>query len=69
MNDALRQITASLGGVAMVSHAVGFDITVASEIMAILCLYRPYPRLMSQVIIIGYRRDKTAIMPMSKLKV
>ncbi|WP_333714046.1 formate--tetrahydrofolate ligase, partial [Yoonia sp.] len=42
MNDrALRQITASLGGVANgFPREAGFDITVASEVMAILCLAR-----------------------------
>ena len=40
MNDrALRQITCSLGGVANgFPRETGFDITVASEVMAILCL-------------------------------
>ena len=40
MNDrALRQIVASLGGVANgFPRETGFDITVASEVMAILCL-------------------------------
>ena len=40
MNDrALRQINASLGGVANgFPREAGFDITVASEVMAILCL-------------------------------
>ena len=40
MNDrALRQITASLGGVSNgFPREAGFDITVASEVMAILCL-------------------------------
>ena len=40
MNDrALRQITASLGGVANgFPREAGFDITVASYVMAILCL-------------------------------
>ena len=42
MNDrALRQITASLGGVSNgFPREAGFDITVASEVMAILCLAR-----------------------------
>jgi formate--tetrahydrofolate ligase len=42
MNDrALRQITSSLGGVANgFPREAGFDITVASEVMAILCLPR-----------------------------
>ena len=40
MNDrALRQITSSLGGVSNgFPREAGFDITVASEVMAILCL-------------------------------
>ena len=40
MNDrALRQITVSLGGIANgFPREAGFDITVASEVMAILCL-------------------------------
>ena len=39
MNDrALRLNTISLGGIANGSQESGFDITVASEIMAILCL-------------------------------
>ncbi len=40
MNDrALRHIVASLGGVANgYPREAGFDITVASEVMAILCL-------------------------------
>lgn len=40
MNDrALRQIIVSLGGVANgFPREAGFDITVASEVMAILCL-------------------------------
>lgn len=39
LNDrALRQITVAEGGKNGVPHASGFDITVASEIMAILCL-------------------------------
>ena len=65
MNDrALRQITASLGGVANgFPREAGFDITVASEIMAILCLASDLEDLQKRLgdIIIGYRRDKTAI--------
>ena len=40
MNDrALRQITASLGGISNgFPREAGFDITVASEVMACLCL-------------------------------
>jgi formate--tetrahydrofolate ligase len=65
MNDrALRQITTSLGGVANgFPSESGFDITVASEIMAILCLSSDIKDLKRRLgdIIIGYRRDKTAI--------
>ena len=65
MNDrALRQITTSLGGVANgFPRETGFDITVASEIMAILCLARDIEDLQARLgdIIIGYRRDKSAV--------
>jgi formate--tetrahydrofolate ligase len=65
MNDrALRKITASLGGVANgFPRETGFDITAASEIMAIICLSSGLEDLQNRLgnIIIGYRRDKTAI--------
>jgi formate--tetrahydrofolate ligase len=65
MNDrALRQIVSSLGGVANgYPREAGFDITVASEIMAILCLATSIEDLEESIgdIIIGYRRDKTAV--------
>ena len=65
MNDrALRQITASLGGVANgFPREAGFDITVASEIMAILCLADDLDDLQRRLgdIIVAYRRDKTAV--------
>ena len=65
MNDrALRQIVTSLGGVANgYPRESGFDITVASEIMAILCLATSIEDLEESIgnIIIGYRRDKTAV--------
>ena len=65
MNDrALREITASLGGVTNgFPRETGFDITVASEIMAILCLASDLEDLQNRLgdIIIGYRRDKTAV--------
>ncbi|MAU97360.1 MAG: formate--tetrahydrofolate ligase [Fulvimarina sp.] len=65
MNDrALRQITASLGGVANgFPRETGFDITVASEVMAILCLSNDLKDLEKRLgdIIVAYRRDKTAI--------
>lgn len=65
MNDrALRQIVSSLGGVANgFPCESGFDITVASEIMAILCLASDLADLQARLgnIIIGYRRDRTAV--------
>jgi formate--tetrahydrofolate ligase len=65
MNDrALREIICSLGGVANgFPREAGFDITVASEVMAILCLSNDLKDLEKRLgdIIIGYRRDKTAV--------
>src|SRR5690554_442874 len=65
MNDrALRQIVTSLGGVANgFPREAGFDITVASEIMALLCLATSIEDLEESIgnIIIGYRRDKIAV--------
>jgi formate--tetrahydrofolate ligase len=65
MNDrALREIVNSLGGVANgFPRTDGFDITVASEVMAILCLALDLKDLERRLgnIIIGYTRDKTPI--------
>ena len=65
MNDrALRQITTSLGGVTNgYPREAGFDITVASEVMAILCLAKNLEDLQSRLgdIIVAYRRDLTPI--------
>jgi formate--tetrahydrofolate ligase len=66
MNDrALRAIVASLGGVANgYPRETGFDITVASEIMAILCLatsIADLERRLSQIVI-GARRDKSQVL-------
>ena len=65
MNDrALRQIVCSLGGVANgFAREAGFDITVASEVMAILCLASDLKDLERRLgeIIIGYRRDKSPV--------
>lgn len=65
MNDrALRQITTSLGGVANgFPREAGFDITVASEVMAILCLARNLEDLQKRLgdIIVAYRRDKSPV--------
>jgi len=61
MNDrALRSIVNSLGGVPNgYPREDGFDITVASEIMAILCLSQNFEDLTHRLgkIIIGYTRD------------
>ena len=65
MNDrALRQITASLGGVANgFPREAGFDITVASEVMAILCLALNLEDLQKRLgdIIVAYRRDRSPV--------
>jgi formate--tetrahydrofolate ligase len=65
MNDrALRHIVTSLGGVANgYPREAGFDITVASEIMAILCLANDIEDLRRRIgdIVIGYRHDKSAV--------
>jgi len=65
MNDrALRQITAALGGPGNgYPREAGFDITVASEVMAILCLAMNLEDLERRLgnIVIGYTREKTPI--------
>jgi len=65
MNDrALRQITASLGGVANgFPREAGFDITVASEVMAILCLANNLADLQTRLgdMIVAYRRDRSPV--------
>ena len=65
MNDrALRQIVCSLGGVANgYPREAGFDITVASEVMAILCLATDLRDLEKRLgdIIVAYRRDKSPV--------
>ncbi|WP_179379141.1 formate--tetrahydrofolate ligase [Jannaschia marina] len=65
MNDrALRQITASLGGVANgFPREAGFDITVASEVMACLCLATDLKDLERRLgdMIVAYRRDKSPV--------
>jgi len=65
MNDrSLRSIVVDLGGVANGYHRQdGFDITVASEIMAIFCLAVDLEDLEKRIgnITIGYTRDKKAI--------
>ncbi|BCH55028.1 formate--tetrahydrofolate ligase [Agrobacterium vitis] len=65
MNDrALREMVGALGGVRNgFPRETGFDITVASEVMAILCLARDLADLEERLgqIVIGYRRDKTPV--------
>ena len=65
MNDrALRQITASLGGVSNgFPREAGFDITVASEVMAILCLSKDLKDLQKRLgdMIVAYRRDRSPV--------
>ncbi len=65
MNDrALRQITTSLGGTTNgYPRESSFDITVASEVMAILCLANDLQDLEERLgnIIVAYRRDLSPI--------
>ena len=65
MNDrALRDVVVSLGGIANgFPRQGGFDITVASEVMAILCLATDLKDLQQRLgdIIVAYRRDRTPI--------
>jgi formate--tetrahydrofolate ligase len=65
MNDrALREIVCSLGGVANgFPREAGFDITVASEIMAIFCLARDLDDLKQRIgnIIVAYTRDRKPV--------
>jgi len=65
MNDrALREIVANLGGVANgFPREAGYDITVASEVMAILCLSRDLADLEARFarIVVGETRDRQAI--------
>jgi formate--tetrahydrofolate ligase len=65
MNDrALRDIVVGLGGVPNgFARQTGFDITVASEVMAILCLARDLDDLQKRLgdIVVAYRRDRTPI--------
>ena len=65
MNDrALRDIVTSLGGVSNgYPRQSGFDITVASEVMAILCLALDINDLQKRLgdIIVAYRRDRSPV--------
>jgi formate--tetrahydrofolate ligase len=65
MNDrALRDTVVSLGGVANgFPRQTGFDITVASEVMAIFCLATSLADLERRLgnIVVGYTRDRTPV--------
>jgi formate--tetrahydrofolate ligase len=65
MNErALRSIVSSLGGVANgFPREDGFDITVASEVMAIFCLARDLQDLKRRLanIVVGYTRDRKPV--------
>ncbi len=65
MNDrALRTITSGLGGFNNgIVREAGFDITVASEIMAIFCLATSLADLENRLgnIVLGYTRDKEPV--------
>jgi formate--tetrahydrofolate ligase len=65
MNDrALRQLVVGLGGmVAGYAREDGFDIAVASEVMAVLSLARDLADLKARLgrMIVGHRRDSSAV--------
>ena len=65
MNDrALREVVVGLGGASNgFPRQTGFDITVASEVMACLCLAEDLADLQDRMgrIVVAYRRDKTSV--------
>jgi formate--tetrahydrofolate ligase len=65
MNDrALRSVISSLGGVANgFPREDGFDITVASEVMAVFCLSSSLEELQERLakMIVGYTRDRQPV--------
>jgi formate--tetrahydrofolate ligase len=65
MNDrALRGIVIGLGGrTEGIPRETGFDITAASEVMAVLCLADGIPDLKARLarIVVGYRKDGTPV--------
>ena len=72
MNDrALRQIVVGLGGPANgTPRETGFDITVASEVMAVFCLSESLPELKERLgrMIVAHTRDRKPVLA-SQLKV
>lgn len=69
MNDrSLRHIIVGLGGTSSgIPRETGFDITAASEVMAILCLAEDFEDLKERLgnIFIGYTYDKNRFMPVT----
>ena len=65
MNDrALRDVVQGLGGTGNgFPREAGFDITVASEVMAVFCLARDLPDLQARLarMVVGTRRDNTPV--------
>jgi formate--tetrahydrofolate ligase len=65
MNDrALRSVTVGLGGVGNgFPREDGYDITVASEVMAIFCLAQSLDELKERLgnIVVGYTRDRSPV--------
>ena len=65
MNDrALRNVTIGLGGPAHgIPRETGFDITVASEVMAIFCLANTLAELQEKLgdVVVGYTRDQKPV--------
>jgi len=65
MNDrALRDIVVGLGGAANgITRQSGFDITVASEVMAVFCLSESLTELRDRLgrIVVGFTRDKKPV--------
>ncbi|MCM8811966.1 MAG: formate--tetrahydrofolate ligase [Candidatus Omnitrophica bacterium] len=59
----LRHIRVGLGGIGYVSRETGFDITVASEIMAVLALARSFDDLKERLgrMVVAYRKDGSPV--------
>lgn len=65
VNDrSLRNVIIGIGGITNgVTTETGFDITPASEIMALFCLANSVEDLQARIekVVLGYKRDKTAV--------